>query len=297
MGTKTEGTFYLDGLIEGCFSAEEDEQRIRRFVDEIRRDGFDFYLKIERNHFSLLPRQQSCKKKQFDLSVDRFLEGRLEKLFEEYSCRDFKKFMSTLRSVEYLDGFETQAVYGIDTDGQIVVEKRTIPAATVPSQKPLSLKQKVQGYGVMALVLLAAIAISSLFVPYKKMAGSLWSSIRPYDVKEVQVSFDAYSSLVEPQEIGFSKDKSHLVIAFLIKPGFPLTKEGLNAEWIQSAENMEKRLVLESIARNTLRCNLFDQNGEHYAVYSCSLIWNEQRSGFTLRIPFSRTLGRIEITY
>ena len=297
MARKTEGTFYLDGLLEGRLFSEEDERHVRRFVDATQKDGLAFYLKIDRDHFSLLPSQQTCKEKTFGVSVDSLLKRHIETLLEHYSPQECAAFMSTLRSVEYIKGFEKQSIYGIDNQGSVVVEKRTVPAETVPPEAQLTLKQKLQYIGFLSVILLLMFLISAFFVPYKQMISSVIESVRSYNLKQLTVSGETYSNYFFLEEAAINPKDQTFMLVFRATDAYPQTKEQLNAEWLRAADDIEGRLAVEALARESLRCVLFDKAGQFYAEHTVRMIWTKERTGFALAMPFSRQVGEIELSY
>ena len=58
---KLEGTFHLDGLIEGPVFSDDDEQMIRQFLSDARKNGITFHLSIDGGRFSILPDTEPVK--------------------------------------------------------------------------------------------------------------------------------------------------------------------------------------------------------------------------------------------
>jgi len=297
MTHKIEGTFYLDGLLEGRLFSEEDERHIRRFVNETQEDGLHFFSKIGRDHFSLLPKQQSCSRKTFDVPVDSLLRKHLGTLFRNCSPEKSMTYMSTLRSVEYIEGYEKHVVYGIDAQGDVVIEKRTVPADTIPPEKGLSTKQKVQLAALALVIVLLAFLISSFFVPYKKIVLSTIESMMPYDLEKLEVSGQSYSDYFILKEAVVNTKEQAIVLIFKTTSQFPVTSEQLNNAWLSASDDMKNRLVLEAIARKRFPCMLFDKEGKCYSQYTARMTWSEDHNEFTLAFPFVKSLGKIEIGY
>lgn len=297
MAPKIEGTFYLDGLLEGRLCSEDDERLIRRFVVQTQADGLLFYSKIDRGHFSLLPKQQSCSRKTFDVSVDSRLRSHLETLLRSYSAGECGRFMSTLRSVEYIEGYENQVVYGIDANGAVVIEKRTVPAETTPPEKGLTTKQKIRFIASVSVIVLLALLVSSIFVPYRDIAVSVIESIMPYDVKGLDVSGRHYTDYFTLKEAAVNTRDRTIVLIFKPTAKFPATREQLNSEWLRVSDDMERRLVIEAIARKRFPCVLFTKEGKYYLEHTARMVWNEDGDEFSLTLPFVKSLGKIELEY
>lgn len=294
---KIEGTYHLDGLLEGRLFSNMDEQTIRRFIHDTKKEGLEFYLKMEQGSFSILPSQKVRALTNREMPVDSILKRLLEEFVSHYAPEESSQFMSTLRSVEYVKGFEKQVLYGIDGRGAVAVEKRMVPAETTSPRAELTLKQKMQFLGFVSGVMLVMFLISTAFVPYKQIAFSIIDSVKPYNLDKLTVSSSAFSDYFNLKEATINSKDQTLALVFKITPSFPLTKEQLNAGWLLAEKEMEKRLVLEAIARQAVRCLLFDKEGKYTGQYVASMVWTPDRSEFALVIPFYRTVEKIELRY
>lgn len=294
---KIEGTYHLDGLLEGRLFSDKDEQTIRQFINDTKKEGLEFYLKMEQGSFSILPSQKVRALTNREMPVDSILKRLLEKFVSHYAPEENSQFMSTLRSVEYVKGFEKQVLYGIDGRGAVVVEKRMVPAETTPPQVELTLKQKIHFFGIVSSIVLVMFLISAIFVPYKQIAFSIIDSIKPYNLDKLTVSGQAYSDYFYLKEATINSKDQTLTLVFETTPSFPLTKEQLNGDWLLAEKEMEKRLVLEAISRQAVRCLLFDKEGKYTGQYVAAMIWTPDRSEFALVVPFYRTVEKIELRY
>jgi hypothetical protein len=107
---KIEGTFWLDGLLEGPLFSEEDENVINEFIKQTKVAGLKFHSATDRARFSLLVDTEPIEIGLGGESAHIRLEKCLETLLDNYSPEERMKLMSTLRSVEYIPGYEIQTL-------------------------------------------------------------------------------------------------------------------------------------------------------------------------------------------
>ncbi|MCY2927235.1 MAG: hypothetical protein NT031_17740, partial [Planctomycetota bacterium] len=155
MTGRLEGTFALDGLVEGALggAGEEFRGRLQAWADAARAGGLNLL-------FDLL--------KIFPLAQRR-------------------NIFSTLRSTEYRPGEEVQTIYAVAPDGSVQMHQRTVSARTEAPPEPLTLKQKLRLGAVGLAVAMGVFGLSSLFVDYGQLVRRLKDSVVAMDPDKVQV--------------------------------------------------------------------------------------------------------------
>jgi len=297
---KIEGTFFLDGLLEGPIFSPEDETFIQKLVDQARSVGLKFHLATDSGRFSVLADKQIAKLPSPQVSADSIVKEMLEELVRNYSRQECSQLMSTLRSVEYLPRQEKQTLYAIVPDGTISVQQRTIPADTVTPAPPLDMRTRLKYLGIVAGIMIVLFAISTLFVPYRSLYRKVVHNLKPFQVQNVQTDATVYQNYfqVETLEIEKGKDQDIIRVRCKIKPDFPDTTEKLNRTWNTARDSLEDRLVLEALARKNIRCELYGSENKYLKEYLCRIHWDkEDKTLFYLYIPMDRKIERILITY
>ena len=297
---KIEGTFFLDGLLEGPIFSPEDEPVIQRLVDQARSAGLKFHLALDSGRFSVLADKQIAKLPYPQASADSIVKEMLEELVRNYSRQECSQLMSTLRSVEYLPMQEKQTLYAIVPDGTISVQQRTIQADTVAPAPPLDMRTRLKYLGIIAGIMIVLFAISTLFVPYRSLYRKVVHNLKPFQVQNVQTDATVYQNYfqIEVLEIEKGKDQDIIRIRCKIKPDFPDTKEKLNQAWNTAHDSLEDRLALEALARKNVRCELYGPENKYLKEYLCRIHWDkEDKILFCLYIPLDRKIERMLITY
>ena len=297
---KIEGTFFLDGLLEGPIFSPDDEAFIQRLIEQARSIGLKLHLAMDTGRFSVLADKQIVKLPSPQVSADSIAKEMLEELVGNYSPEECAQLMSTLRSVEYLPHQEKQTLYAIVPDGTISVQHRTIQADTVPPVPPLDMRTRLKYLGIVAGIMIVLFAISTLFVPYRSLYRKVVHNLKPFPVENVQTDATVYQNYfqIEAMEIEKGKDKDIIRISCKIKPEFPDTKEKINQAWNTSHDSFENRLALEALARKNIRCELFGSENKYLKQYTCRIYWDqEDKNLFYLYVPLDRNIERMLITY
>lgn len=295
-GKKLEGTFFLDGLIEGPVFSDDDEQMIRRFLNDAGKYGIKLHLSIDGGRFSILPDTEPVKLPSSTISADSIISDCVDKWLGNYSPSECSSLMSTLRSVEYLPNLEKQTLYGIGPAGKTILEQRTVDAETIAPAPPLDRKVVIKTASITFLAFCAIIAISTIFVPYGKIFDRLWRSVRPFHVEKLVFDAHVYADLFNVDKAEFDKESQQIKIICTILEGFPKTDEELNEAWKKTEGSMTGRLALESVARGYLLCEFFDSENKFITYRRCRIHRDpENDEKFSILIPYNRYINRIEI--
>jgi hypothetical protein len=295
---KVEGTFRLDGLLEGPLFTEDDESYLHQFVEQTRQDSIRFSLSLQANRFSLLADQQVQIRPKRVPSIDILVTRHLDRLLRNYSLNEHQQVMSTVRSADISPGQETHTLYAIDAAGRIRTEQRTVACQTVTRAAPLTRRQLIV-YGVVTVsIIILVLGVSVRFVPYKEMGSAFMGRLTAYDVNSLNITSSTYQALFEVVHIDYHQDMSRFILTCEVSDTFPTTAQQLNTAWVQANESMSQRLALESIARQQIRCRLYTESGETLGYSLIPMRWSPQHvTHFTLSIPFDRLIKRIELTF
>ena len=295
---KIEGTFFLDGLLEGPIFSPDDEAFIQRLIEQARSIGLKLHLAMDTGRFSVLADKQIVKLPSPQVSADSIAKEMLEELVGNYSPEECAQLMSTLRSVEYLPHQEKQTLYAIVPDGTISVQHRTIQADTVPPVPPLDMRTRLKYLGIVAGIMIVLFAISTLFVPYRSLYRKVVHNLKPFQVQNVQTDATVYQNYFQIEAMEIEKGKDLIRIRCKIKPDFPDTKEKLNQAWNTAHDSIENRLALEALARKNIRCELYGSENKYLKLHTCRIYWDkEDKTLFYLYIPMDRNIERMLITY
>ena len=120
MKEKIEGTVILDGLIEGRVPSDPDAERhLREWIDLARSMKLRFNLETDAGSFSLLADNSAVRAADLERGPAATVSELLTQLLTIFSPDEKPRVYSTLNSVEYGKGMETQTLYSIAPDGTV----------------------------------------------------------------------------------------------------------------------------------------------------------------------------------
>ncbi|AQT68579.1 hypothetical protein STSP2_01747 [Anaerohalosphaera lusitana] len=295
---KIEGTYILDGMLEGYITDANDEECLRRFLRQAKECKLHFHLSTEGERFTLLPDKKTNRLPQSVESVSSLLKHPLENLLACFAADDAVKFISTLRSIEYSPDTEKQALYCIGPDGGLMIEQRSVPADTVPPAAEMPLEDKLK-IGAAAFAILAiVVGISAFFVPYGKIASDIYEGLKPYKIEDVSVQAENFHEYFTVEDIDRDRQNNQLILLCRKTPEFPASADKLNEQWLQSRDNLYAAMAVEALARKSLSCEYFDKEGELIGRSICRMRdIDDQPQLFAVALPFNRSIKKIEIRY
>ncbi len=289
-----EGTFFLDGLIEGPFFGPEDQDGIERLVQNASRYGIKLNVSSDGGRFSILPGLEVVNLRN-NRSARELIVKLLEQWLADYSDDECRQLMSTLRSSQYVPGKELQVIYGIRPDGIVAAEEREVDADTVAPPEPMDPKvlKKIITQSVIAVVVL--IALSTLFVPYRELGDRFWQSVKPYDPSGIIVA-NSHETIMPVQSLEYLKKENRIQVKFKLPIELLIDPGAIEKKWQSESLSLAEKLSLEAIARRTIICDCLDQNGSHITRLSRRIYYIKEKPGMAyIVIPFDRAINAIEL--
>jgi hypothetical protein len=213
MNQKIIGTVRLDGLIEGPLPNHPDgAEQLRQWTSFAQAAGLKFALEIDGSSFSLLAGNAPLPAASLGPDVSATITAALAQLLKLYRGDDVRRVMSTLRSVEYAKGEEIQTLYVVGPGGKAEAKSRTVSAATVAPEAPLSWKDKLKLGAIGVLAALAVFGVSALFIDYRAMFGQVKSSFSPPSAEKIAVDGSAFGEYFTVVQKGVDRSLGLLVI-------------------------------------------------------------------------------------
>jgi hypothetical protein len=291
---KIEGTFFLDGLIEGRLPAEPDaEENLRRWVRSAGREHLKFSLDIDGGNFSLLPSTTP-------VSVDDLLESpphavqhAVENLMELIPFPERPGVQSTLRSTEYREKLEVQTLYLIAPDGTVQTRRRNLEARTTPPPRPIPLKEKLKLAGFGLVVVLALIGVSTFFVDYRALYHDIVEQVTPLDPTKIEVRSDAFAGLFRVTKAVLDSKQKVLVLTVRRETTFPADL----AEACREEPDLRRRMALEALLKGYAHGEQFDEKGEcvGFSTVRIAPLQTGDEANLVLPLPRDARTARIVI--
>jgi hypothetical protein len=297
MNERLEGTFFLDGLIEGRIATPDFEDELRSWLMRVRAAGLHFHLEVEGGGFSLLGENDPVAVGELAQPPAERIAQALEDLLERMPADARAQVFSTLRSIEYRPNTEVQTLFAV-SDGQVTMRQRSSAAETVAPPQPLDRRDKLKLLGVGLATAVLAVAISTFFVDYRAVWDDVVQNVSPFDIEALEVDLGAFERYFTIEQKKMGKGASVNVVLERTD-AFPTTPE--EAEALVAAENasLAERLAAESLARGYVRVEFFDHEGKYMGASFVRVAPLRDSETHTLNFPLSRNprTSRIAMVY
>lgn len=283
------GTFLVDGLFEGpCTDPAGLTARLENWIRLARTAGYRFSLEIEGDAFSLLGDSRPALVPEHLKEISEPLCDLLQQLVDSFAPEERRALFSTVRTVEYGEGTETQSLYGLDAAGVVEVQQRVVDAETVAAEKPLTGKEKVRA-GILSLLVLAAVfGISSIFIDYHAFFTKAWRKITPVNTEVMEVETGPFDAYLKVKELAPSKDNRRLVLTLERGPAFPADLPAIEALLARPGLRLSEREALGSLARGYVRVELFGPKDKYQGTAEIRVAGLRDEKTVSVTLLFSR---------
>ncbi len=300
MSEKIEGTIVLSGLVEGRLPGEEVGQaELRDWVNFVRKSGLLFELEIDGNAFSLMPNESPIDAQKLAPDAAQTIAEAFDQLLKLFPPNAPSLPFSTLRSVEYTRGKETQTLYAVQGDRTVDYQQRTVDAVTTAPEAPLSTKERLKLAGMGLVAAVAVLGITSLFVDYGVLWQRLRSAVTPIDVEAVEVDATVFAPYITVQSITKKKGGGGLVVSLQRTAAYPRNDAAVDAMASQKDLTFTEHMALQAIARGYIRCELYDEKGKYINASMLRVHALRRVAILEVKIPISASIrpARIVLRY
>ncbi len=262
MPEKRTGTYFIDGIVEGPIPGIPGVAgKLEEWVRFAASAHLRFSLETDGGSFSLLAENTPSNSVEIGAGPEEHVSRMLEQLLKAFPPGDRQKLFSTLRSVEYGDGKETQAVYTIGKGGTVEVRSRTIGTKTIPRTETRTAWQKVRAgiIGGAAAVFIVGIAV---FLFRDRLAG-MFRDMLPIDPGSVAFDAAPYKEFFTVKAKGLGPGGKYMVLDLTRAEKFPADDASLQRLYDEVRQGaLEHRLAVEALGRGCVRCEYFDGRDE-----------------------------------
>lgn len=255
---RVEGTFWLEGLLEGRLGTPDVAERLRAWVGVQAASALHFTLEVDGPSFSLLPSKEPVRASALRPDPGVRVEEALAALVQTLPADVRGELYSTLHSVEVRPHQEVQSVYAITSTGAVKREERSVAADTVAPAPPLSPK----ALATRALAALGAVAllvgVSSFFVDWGETFRGLWHQVSPLSEDDVKVDATAFDGHFAVTKLAVGRESRSVVVTVTRGPRFPRALD----DPPPAAATLRDALAVAASARGWVRAELYDGKGE-----------------------------------
>ncbi|HEX4125172.1 MAG TPA: hypothetical protein VHY37_10640 [Tepidisphaeraceae bacterium] len=293
MSEKVEGTVILDGLVQGKIPAlPGTEQRLRDWVQFARSAKLAFNLEIAGGTFGFLADQTPVSVADLGHDPAETIKAAMGELLKVFPPAERAGVFSTLRSVEYRRAEEVQTLYPIAPDGTVIARSRTVSAQTAAPPTPMRPRERALAIAVGAVLLLAVIMVSSLFINYRTLFTSLKSQLRPLDAAHFPVDASVYQHYFTIDAKEPAPDGQGLILT-LRRVSRPVTRPSTQPL------SDEFRLASQAMDIGYIRCEFFDENNQFMGYAMIRIKPLRDAEAMKVEIPFDldRRPSSVVLTY
>lgn len=279
--TPTVGTYRLDGMLEGPLG--DDPQVKARLADWIRiaeASGYGFSLDVEGDRFNLLA--ASAVRPSGAADVSEPLRDLLEQLVTSFAPHEQPDVFSTVRSLQWGEGVETQTIYQVMPDGRVEAQQRTVDASTSRPPQPISSAGKAKRIGIAALVLLAIFGITSIFIDWGETFTKALRKVVPVDTATIDTDLGALEPYITVTGIEAKGSMLHLTLERT--EVFPKDVAAVERALEENGLSYEVRQTLHALAAGYVRLEGFDEKERHLDTMDVRLA--ELRTAETMTVKF-----------
>lgn len=295
MSDKIEGTLMLDGLVEGRLPSQPGAaDKLRKWTEFARSAGLHMHLQIDGGTFNILADNQVMDAGQLGPDPVQVVSSALQEMLKIFPPGERGAVSSTLRSVEYRPGEETQTLYVIREDGKVEPQQRTARAITTPSRAPLGRRDRRR----LWLTTAGAVGLVALVLVMIVNPGILGRHDQPVRIDPQTVTLDAGRMGQYIQIVGLAaQPPDGMVLTLRRTEHFPVDGAQLDERW-RSAESLSQRMAVEALARGYIRAELFSPDGTFYGQADLRIASLREAEQVPFRLPAPRErLGRIVLTW
>lgn len=257
-----EGTFRVEGLLEGRLGTPATAERIGAWAAEQAAAALHFALEVDGATFSLLPSREPVRAAALRPDPGQRLEDALRALLTALPADVRGETYSTLHSIEVRPGQLVRCVYAVTPAGEVRREERIVAATTQPPPSPPSPRalalRALAGLGVLAVLF----GLSSFFVNWGDTFRGFWHQVSPLSPDDVKVEASAFDGHFAVTKVVVGRESRSLVVTLTRGPRFPVTLDrapDASATWREA-------LAAQAAARGWVRAEIFDGKGELVAT-------------------------------
>jgi hypothetical protein len=272
MSEAIEGTFVLEGLVEGRLPEGGNiDESLRVWVKKANQEGILFDLDLSGFYLSLLPLNNGSQSASLNAMPHEVIVQLLEELLELFPIEYAPQLFSTLNSREFLPSQERQSLYAIKPDGTIDVQQRTIDVQTSLPPRPLHKRIRPRVIVLGLLVATAIIGVASVFIDFRELLNGMKHRVNPVSVKQVKINageFERFLEVSNPIPV-LDTHGYHLPMTLTRKDYYPVDDESVAQAMEWAGDNLKRRLHVEALVRGRLRLEFF--NGKNDFIHSAEL--------------------------
>lgn len=259
----TPGTFFTDGMLQGKLPPLPDfKSELEDWARLAKSQNLGFKLEIEGQNFSLLADNTVCPVSNVSGGPVDALTALLAKLLDLFPKPARGALFSTIRSVEYRSGEETQTVFAIVAGGGLDVRQRIVKSDTSKEPESLAALLTPKRLALAAGAIAAALLILQFVLPGG--LGGLFSRAKqnalPAKPAEIQVDASAYRDFftAEPVSVVTAQNGAKFLTLSV--------KRGTNYPASVSLDSAppatwREALALQGLIKGYVRCEIYDADG------------------------------------
>jgi len=305
MAARFEGTFCVDGILEGPLpSIPEARERLNGWIALSRERHTPFTLEVRGEAFSVHAPGAYVPLPPGLQSLPEHLAETLDRLVKIFPAEQRSHLLSTVRLTQIRPGLERQTVYAVTPRGELELMERELPTQTLPPILPFTRAEKIKLGLIATVVCLVALLISSFFVDYKKMVLGLFGHDRRFDPAHFTIDPGPFAPYVKVSPVTSGGKGREVVFTLVRTPAYPDTTSRFNAllgaigRLPSPAEATLRRLTLEALLRGYITMEIFTADGRFLTAQMVRVapLGTKPSLAVSILLPAGVTAGAIRFT-
>lgn len=295
--TKIEGTFYLEGLLEGPLpGGTETESKLMEWSSRTSQVGLPLSTEIDNGRFSILATSTALQCDMFQPSPQESVRLALQKLLEFFPPEYVTSMVSTIRIIEYIPNEEIQGLFSITPDGGVDYQHRRQPCQTIKPAEPISKKELIKT-GIMGVVLfIVLLGISTFFIDYSSIWADLQQSFTPITTENTKASLGPFSEFYIISDLKYDARNGIMVFSVTPAANYPMTDEDFEKRW-QNAKSLKESLTLQALRKGYALCEYFDKGGKYIGCGTVKLPEISEKMEIKIPMPKKHNPAKIMLTW
>ena len=287
MTPKAEGTFVLEGMLEGPLPQDNDARQ--RLTEAVAWTGrhLPLHLEMDGPSFNILALGRPMAAAPLgDPPSDRVADL-LNAMLDRLPMDGKRELFSTLRSLEYRPGMEIQTLYFVGPDGKVSSCARVLGANTTP---PGRWPRHILGPSLLALLALAILLGGwGLSVQNRSWVEGLFSHAKALDASAIDIDPGAFAEFLSVTDRRVQGQTLQLTLTRT--DAYPIVEQEFTDMLARRGQSLGSRLAIEALAVGYIRIELFGQDGRFIESQTVRVAGLRESPSAKVAISLPRSAG------
>lgn len=299
MNKHVEGTYRLDGLIEGPLPDQPgSQQRLAEWARKSKSIGAPFDVQIDHGSFSALAGETVLEVASQTQPLEDIITETLDDLLNLFPPSQRGQLLSTVRSLEYRPNEEVQTLYAVGPNGRIVTEQRSVEATTTAPPEPATPRDIAKFVVISLLILAVGFGLSAFFVDYHAIWRDLVHQATPLHAENLALEYTPFQPYFLVESMAVEGGNRRVKLTLRRSPLYPINPGAIKPATIAQLP-LPERLALEAIVRGRIQAEWYDEKGQliSHTMLRTGDLARAEAVQITLPVPHQARPIRLVLSY